>query len=219
MSFSTKTVFTVRVRTITIPTYITLIRFVLIPFFVNLFLNGSYKLALILFVLAGITDFLDGYLARTLNQRSSLGSMLDPLADKFLMLFSFILLSSRGYIPDIVTYFVIGRDLFILLGIGLLWAFKIKLYYKPTILSKIGTTFQILLLCHTFLFVYISHNDYQILQNIRFLFQAAIKTPFYIIVMGLTLITWGQYAYIGYKFWRYGERGIRLSASNNTTHH
>lgn len=195
-----------RVRTLTLPTYVTLTRFVLIPVFVNLFLAGRYRESLILFFIAGLTDFLDGFLARTLNQRSQLGSMLDPLADKFLMLFSYTMLCIKNYLPDSVGYIVVGRDILILLGIGFLLLAKIKLYYKPTILSKICTTIQMLLLCHTFLFVYLTHRNIEILPYLRFLFQEPVKTLLYTVVAGISVITYTQYVYIGIKFWRYGER-------------
>jgi len=196
----------VRVKTITVPTYITLTRFVLIPVFVNLFLAGRYKESLIIFAIAGITDFFDGYLARTLNQRSQLGSMLDPLADKFLMLFSYGMLSSRDYLPDYVSIIVIGRDLMILTGIAFLWLIRIKLYYKPTILSKICTTFQMLLLCHTFLYVYLTHRNFEVLPYLRDIYIYPFKEIFYLIVIAMTFVTSCQYTYMFYKFFRYGER-------------
>lgn len=194
-------------RLITLPTVFTLFRFFLIPLFAWEFLKGQYLSAVLILGAAGLTDFLDGFLARRLHQRSRLGSMLDPLADKFMMLISYCLLSQTGYIPWIVTGIIIGRDFFILAGAALLTAMRIKLYFKPTRLSKVNTTFQILLLVITFLEVFMENDK----DTTRVVIHKAavffgIESFLTLATIALTVITTLQYAYVGYKFLRYGER-------------
>ncbi len=192
-------------RWITIPTLLTLSRFALVPIFVGLFLHGEYKKAFFVFVAAGITDFLDGYIARKFNMRSTLGSMLDPLADKFLMLLSFIMLSQLNYIEWWITYLVIGRDLGIVLCALILLLMRVRLYFKPTLISKINTTAQIVLLALAFLKVFFIQQAAYTHSIFAKMVEQALPLVTLITAL-LTLITAGQYAYIGYKFLRYGER-------------
>lgn len=197
-------------RWITIPTVLTLIRFALVPVFVGLFLHGEYRLALYVFLVAGSTDFLDGYIARKFNMRSTLGSMLDPLADKFLMVLSFILLSKLEYLPWWITFVVIGRDLSILLCASILLLMRVRLYFKPTIISKINTGAQILLLAVAFLDVFIIQNPGAVSGIISRAVFGSLPWMMRITAV-LTLITALQYAYIGYKFLRYGERKPKVT--------
>lgn len=194
---------------ITIPTVFTLFRFLLIPYFAWFFLHGHYLSSVLVLSAAGFTDFLDGFLARRLHQRSRLGSMLDPLADKFMMLVSYCLLSQTERIPWVVTGIIIGRDVLILTGVALLTACKIKLYFQPTRLSKINTTFQILLLIATFTDVFMENNQdtLQMVIHKATLFFG-IESFLTLATILLTITTALQYTYIGYKFWRYGERKV-----------
>lgn len=181
-------------RRITPATYITISRFFLVPLFIYLFLKEHYLLALLVLGLAAFTDLLDGFMARRFNMRSRLGSMLDPLADKFLMVVSFIVMARLNIIPLWLTILVISKDFVVLTGAAILNLMKIRLYYKPTIISKLTTLSQIALLVFSFLQAYL-HSRFNELQ-IFFSFTAA----------GMTLITLCQYTYIGYRFYRYGER-------------
>jgi len=80
---------------ITIPNLLSLIRIVLIPFFIHLFLKGNTQAALVVLFIASVTDLLDGFIARAFNQRSRVGYILDPLADKLLMDSTYILFSLK----------------------------------------------------------------------------------------------------------------------------
>ena len=105
-------------RKITYATMITFLRIIFVGFFVGLFLKGRYEAALICLGLAGITDFFDGFVARHFHQRSKLGSLLDPAADKVMMLAGYLLMCDVGRIPWALTYLIIGRDVFISIGVG-----------------------------------------------------------------------------------------------------
>ena len=141
-------------RIVTVPNLLTIFRMVLIPVFASLLFYQRFVLALIVFVIAGITDGLDGLLARRFDQRSQLGTILDPIADKMMMVTSFVVLSMRSVfpqplpshlpIPFWVTIAVISRDVFILVGaaaINIVTGFR---GFRPSLLGKINTTVQII---------------------------------------------------------------------------
>lgn len=126
------------------PNILTLLRIILVPIVIILLIQGDFLFALIIFVLAGITDGLDGFLARVLNQKTVVGAYLDPLADKALILSSFIALSVLGIIPSWLTVIVISRDCMILVGISILALMGVPFEIKPVFVSKVTTTFQLL---------------------------------------------------------------------------
>ncbi len=101
----------------TVPNLITTIRIILAPVFIIYLINDQFLSALVVFVLCVASDGLDGLVARLFNQKSTLGSYLDPLADKILLVAAFITLSVRGYLPSWLTVLVIARDVMIMLGI------------------------------------------------------------------------------------------------------
>jgi cardiolipin synthase (CMP-forming) len=140
-------------RVVTIPNILTILRMVLVPVFVSLLFYERFLTALAVFVLAGITDGLDGLLARRFNQKSQLGTILDPIADKLLLVTSYVVLSlpqisphplPRHFpVPFWVTAAVISRDVFIIVGasaINIVTGFK---NFRPSLLGKINTTVQI----------------------------------------------------------------------------
>jgi cardiolipin synthase len=126
----------------TVPNLITAIRIILAPVFIIYLINDQFLSALIVFLLCAISDCLDGMLARLLKQKSKLGSYLDPLADKFLLVAAFITLSIRGVLPPWLTVMVIARDILILLGVIVLFLNKMELKINPSIVSKITTCLQ-----------------------------------------------------------------------------
>lgn len=126
-----------------IPNLLTLLRILLVPLIVILLMDGAYWPALLVFLFAGITDGLDGFLARLLEQKTLLGAYLDPLADKALIASSFVTLSILGSIPGWLTVLVITRDLMILLGISLLALLSIPFEVHPVAVSKLTTACQI----------------------------------------------------------------------------
>jgi cardiolipin synthase len=125
------------------PNILTLLRLAIIPFIVINLVGGNYRWALGLFVLAGLTDFLDGGLARILKQRTQLGQYLDPIADKMLLSTLFLVLSIVHKIPWKYTVLVFSRDVSILVVAGLLFLTTNLRNFRPSIFGKINTTAQI----------------------------------------------------------------------------
>jgi cardiolipin synthase len=127
----------------TAPNLLTLLRICLAPFLVAAILEGHYALSFVLFIAAGLTDALDGPLARMLNQRSILGHYLDPVADKLLLSTLFLVLMHKGLIPTTVTVLVFGRDVGILLVAAILYAAVGRREFKPSIFGKANTLAQV----------------------------------------------------------------------------
>ncbi len=132
---------------------LTIFRMVLIPVFVTLLFYQRFILALVAFVIAGVTDGIDGFLARRFDQESQLGTILDPIADKLMLVTAFIVLSMRSVFPQPlpghlpvpfwVTVAVISRDVFIIVGaaaINIMTGFR---GFRPSWLGKLNTTVQI----------------------------------------------------------------------------
>ncbi|MDR1375430.1 MAG: CDP-alcohol phosphatidyltransferase family protein [Holosporaceae bacterium] len=127
-----------------VPNCLSLLRIALSLLFIQLILSDDIALGCLVFAIAAVSDFFDGYWARKFNVSSDLGAMLDPLADKFLMISSYSLLTYVGFIPFYVVPLVIGRDLLILFVVLLCRRRRINLPINPLISSKINTTIQIL---------------------------------------------------------------------------
>jgi len=119
-------------------------RLFIIPFLVIEILDGHFGIAFALFLLAGVTDALDGLLARWLSQGTTLGQYLDPIADKLLLSTLFVVLTHAALIPRYVTVLVFSRDLGILLISTLLFATGILRDFRPSILGKLNTLIQII---------------------------------------------------------------------------
>jgi cardiolipin synthase len=120
-----------------------LLRICLAPFLVSTILDGHYGLSFGLFIAAGLTDALDGTVARLLKQRTVLGQYLDPVADKILLSTLFLVLTHKGLIPARVTVLVFGRDVGILLVAAILYAAAGRREFTPSIFGKANTTAQV----------------------------------------------------------------------------
>jgi len=127
----------------TAPNLLTLLRICLAPFLVAGILEGNYRLSLGLFLAAGLSDALDGALARLLKQRSRLGEYLDPVADKLLLSTLFLVLMHKGLIPARVTVMVFGRDVGILAVAAILYAAVGRREFNPSFLGKANTLVQV----------------------------------------------------------------------------
>lgn len=125
------------------PNLLTLIRICMAPFLVAAILEGDFLLSFWLFVAAGLTDALDGALARWLKQRLTFGQYLDPVADKLLLSTLFLVLMYKGLMPTTVTVLVFGRDVGILLVSALLYAAAGRRDFNPSIWGKANTLAQI----------------------------------------------------------------------------
>jgi cardiolipin synthase (CMP-forming) len=121
-------------------------RLFIIPFLVIEILDGHYGRAFGLFILAGVSDALDGLLARWLSQRTTLGQYLDPIADKLLLSTLFVVFTHVGLMPRYVTVLVFSRDLGILLISTLLFATGTLRDFRPSLFGKLNTLVQIIAL-------------------------------------------------------------------------
>ncbi len=128
---------------LTIPNLITLARILLTPLFIIFLIQGRHRQALIIFVAAGVSDLADGLIARWWQQKSRLGSYLDPLADKLLMSASFVTLGISHAIPSWLTVVVISRDVILGLGSLILKLADYPLVIRPSLAGKWTTTVQL----------------------------------------------------------------------------
>jgi len=128
---------------LTAPNQLTLLRMLFLPFIVNSFLDQHYTTALMLFVLAGLSDGLDGLLARRLHQQTTLGQYLDPIADKLLLSTLFLVLSVLHKIPWKYTVMVFSRDMAILATSAVLYTIAGLRNFSPSIFGKANTFAQI----------------------------------------------------------------------------
>ena len=125
------------------PNVLTLMRICLAPFLVAAILEDRFALSFVLFVVAGLTDALDGGLARLLKQRTQLGEYLDPVADKLLLSTMFLVLTHKDLIPTRVTVLVFGRDVGILLVAAILYAAVGRREFHPSLFGKANTVAQV----------------------------------------------------------------------------
>jgi cardiolipin synthase len=137
-----------------LPNILTLIRVLLIPVFVILIMNKLFDWALITFACAGITDGIDGLIARITHQRTELGAYLDPIADKLLLSAAFITLAIIEILPSWLAVIVITRDLIILIGLLVMILTNYHLKIRPSLVSKVTTVFQIATILLVLLVVY-----------------------------------------------------------------
>jgi len=126
-----------------IPNLLTAFRTVLAPLTAYLILLDRNLAALFVFAFAGASDALDGFLARRYGLVSRFGEYLDPAADKLLMLASFVTLTMVHQVPLWVTAIVIGRDVAVVLGVGLAWLFTLPLKVEPLAIGKANTVVQV----------------------------------------------------------------------------
>jgi len=137
---------------LTIPNLLTFMRMALIPAFASMLFYGHYKMGLAFFVIAGITDGIDGFFARRFKQETELGTIIDPIADKLLMTTAFVILSLPNVLPQVrhlpvpfwVTVTVIGRDILILMVATAITVFTGFRGFKPSLLGKLSTLVQVL---------------------------------------------------------------------------
>jgi cardiolipin synthase len=166
----------------TVPNQITLLRLGFLPFFLILISYEQYKWALLVQVLAGLSDGIDGLLARSLNQRSSLGAYLDPIADKLLLSSSFVILAFEHKLAWWLTILVLSRDVLILIVAAVIILIAGYRPFPPSVLGKMTTAFQIVLV-------------FAIVLSAAFpgLNLAALNRGLLYLVTGLTVVSGFQY--------------------------
>lgn len=169
-----------------LPNLLTIARIILLPFFAVTLIYGEYGYALMVYSLAAISDILDGQIARITKQITYFGSILDPVADKFFLITSFILMTSYGLIPKWFTIVVISKDLIVITGCVILYFTTNTLKIEPSIVGKISSGCQFFLVG----LVLVSLN-----MNNGFIVPAAL----YITVALLTAVAGIDYVYKGMK--------------------
>jgi len=170
---------------INLPNLLTIIRILLTPIFVIVLLKDLFGPALLIFSIAGISDGLDGFIAKYFNQRTILGAYLDPIADKLLLVSAFVSLAILKIVPSWVTVIVISRDVLIVMGIAIFTITEKTYKIKPSIVSKITTVAQITTVILAL--VNIGMTGYSVLMNVLFWVTAGLTT-----VSGLHYIYFGM---------------------------
>ena len=149
---------------LTLANQLTLMRMLLIPLFVILVVYGHLGWALVVFMTAGITDGLDGLIARRAGQKTSLGAWLDPMADKLLLVSTFIVLTVPGLgltnrLPLWLTVMVISRDVVIVLTVAIVNLAIGRRTFRPSIFGKVATAIYILTAVWAMLFNYLGYHS------------------------------------------------------------
>jgi cardiolipin synthase len=166
---------------LSIPNLITLARILSVPVMVWAIASGEMLLAFVLFAVAGLSDAIDGFLAKRFGMASELGAYLDPLADKILLVSIYVTLGITGAIPRWLVILVVSRDLMIVGAVMLSWLVGKPLVVKPLFISKVNTAAQII-------FVGL------ILLSLGFAFDLGIAlTLAMFVVAALTLLSIGAY--------------------------
>ena len=181
---------------LTAPNQLTLLRMGFVPFIVINLVSGHYKWALILFVLAGMSDGLDGLLARTLKQQTILGQYLDPIADKLLLSTMFMVLAILHKIAWKYTVLVFSRDISILFASAVLYAIAGLRDFRPSIFGKANTFAQVAAVFFVLLFQ-VEHTRWVWITQATFLHAT----------VGFTVVSAMHYVVLV---------GQRLRASNHT---
>lgn len=170
----------------TIPNVLTMARIALIPVFIICITYNRYRDALIVFVIAALTDVFDGLFARLKNQRTSLGKVLDPLADKFLLVTSFIVFAVYGWVPRWLAIIVISRDIIIVTGWCVIYFVTGAVRIEPSSLGKITIWMESLLIA--FVLVRINYSGIPDLRD-----------PFFVLTAGASILSGLHYMYKGFQ--------------------
>ena len=137
---------------VTLANKISITRIILIPFFITAVVYSRLDIAMVFFTIAIISDGLDGFIARALKQKTQLGTILDPVADKLLLTSAYVCLSVAGSIPQhlrlppYVPIIVISRDVIIVIGSIIVYVVRGDLKVSPSIIGKITTFFQMIVI-------------------------------------------------------------------------
>jgi len=126
-----------------VPNILTVFRILLVPVFLYFIISEEYHEAAAAFITAGVTDAVDGFIARRFNVRTELGAALDPFADKFLLVSAYIALAAKGFIPIWLMVPVIIKDSILLTGVAALKSSGRKVKIVPSVFGKATTVFQI----------------------------------------------------------------------------
>ncbi len=128
----------------TIPNFITILRLLAVPLIMVMIVQKRWDAAFALFVFAGMSDALDGLIARHFNMKSELGAYLDAIADKALLVSIYVTLAIVNVLPAWLAILVVSRDVMIVAGVILSWLMAHPVHIRPLMISKINTGFQII---------------------------------------------------------------------------
>jgi cardiolipin synthase len=128
---------------LSIPNIITLARILLVPFIVWAIASSQMEIAFAIFIIAGVSDAVDGFLAKRFNMASELGALLDPLADKALLVSIYVSLGIWGALPRWIVILVVSRDIMIVSAVIVSWLFGKPIPMKPLMVSKLNTAAQV----------------------------------------------------------------------------
>ena len=166
---------------LSIPNLITLGRILLVPVVVWAITAGELQIAFLLFLTAGVSDAIDGYLAKRFGMVTALGAYLDPLADKAMMVSIYVALGITGAIPRWLVILVVSRDIMIVGGVMLSWLVGSPVKVKPLLVSKINTVAQVVFAC-------------LVLASLGFRFEIGLLGEMaMLMVAALTLLSVGYY--------------------------
>lgn len=169
-----------------LPNLITILRILLIPVFINLLIYGYHGWALAVFLAASVTDSLDGLIARLANQRTRLGTYLDPMADKLLLTASFLSLAILQIIPVWSAVIVVSRDLILILGALILHLTQAQMEISPTFLGKCTTAVQLIYVTLVLVMVVVRGSTVGLF-------------PILLATIGLTILSGLHYIYRGIR--------------------
>ncbi len=165
----------------TVPNIITVFRLILVPIVIVMILQEEWGWAFSLFAIAGISDGLDGYIARQFDMRSEFGAVIDPLADKALLVSIYITLAIVEVIPSWLAIVVVSRDIMIVMAFVVSWMMAQPMAVKPLFVSKVNTALQIAFAA-------------SVLGGLAFAFDLETFIDlFTIVIVLLTIITAGAY--------------------------
>jgi cardiolipin synthase len=128
---------------VSIPNIITLGRILLVPFIVWAIASSQMEIAFAIFIVAGVSDAVDGFLAKRFNMTSELGALLDPLADKALLVSIYVALGIWGAVPRWIVILVVSRDIMIVTAVIVSWLLGKPVPMKPLMVSKLNTVAQV----------------------------------------------------------------------------
>jgi len=175
-----------------LPNTLTMLRIALVPVFLYTLYHRDYNHALIIFGVSALTDFFDGYLARRFHELTRLGKVLDPIADKLILISSFVLCGLLGLIPLWLAILVVGRDIIVMAGVGAIYVVARTFWVDPLRLGKAAIATEFVLLCY-------------ILLKARFGFAPVLAEPLVVVTAGLSALSGLQYVW----------EGIRIVGSSN----
>lgn len=173
---------------INLATQVTLIRIILVPVFIICMIRGYPEWALVTFCVAALTDGIDGFIARSMKQKTALGSILDPLADKLLLTTAFVGLAFKYDHLVWIIVVIVSRDVILSIGALLIYLTGAKFEFKPNISGKITTFAQIVMVALALLGEGLHHPEF--LKTDKFLYWAYL-TALLTVISGFTYIRRG----------------------------